>query len=374
MATQATQKIPKGWKEATLGEIAIFNYGEGLKTKNRERGRIPVYGSSGITGFHNQALVNEPGYIIGRKGTVGSVYFSPTPFFPIDTVYYVTKSDIKCDFEYFFYLLKTLRLERLNFDSAVPGLSRAMAYSLRIKTPTNEVEQKAIAAVLSSLDNKIELLREQNKTLEATAQTIFKEWFVKPSLDKKLPKGWKIGKLSDEFEIVMGQSPEGESYNESGEGTMFFQGRTDFEFRFPSTRLYTTSPKRIAEKFDVLVSVRAPVGDINMAFDTCCIGRGVAAVKSKYKSYAYYKIKILKRNFENFESSGTIFGSMNKDDFNGIKVSIPDKDSVIKFDNLAKPIDEKIYNNSVQLETLSKLRDTILPKLMKGQVRVQSYG
>lgn len=170
-------------------------------------------------------------------------------------------------------------------------------------------EQKAIAAILSSFDDKIELLQRQNRTLEKKAQTIFKEWFInftvngeKLKVDNStdLPEGWRMGKLEEEFEIIMGQSPDGRSYNESGEGMIFFQGRAEFQDRFPNIRLYTTEPKRIAEKFDVLVSVRAPVGDINVAFDRCCIGRGLAAVRGKYKSYTLYKIKSLRVNFRTF--------------------------------------------------------------------------
>ena len=307
--------------------------------------------------------------------SVGKICITDEPSFTNQQINSLIAKDEVADYRFLFYALKyyTPALKRIAGGTMTSIINKTQFENFTFSLPTLP-EQKSIADVLFTLDNKIELLREQNKTLEATAQAIFKESFVKPSQNKKLPNGWRIGKLADEFEILMGQSPEGESYNESGEGTVFFQGRTDFGFRFPSTRLYTTNPKRMAEKFDVLVSVRAPVGDINMASDTCCIGRGVAAVKSKFKSYAYYKIKTLKRNFENFESSGTIFGSMNKDDFNGIEVSIPDKDSVIKFDNLAKPFDEKIYNNSVQLETLSKLRDVILPKLIRGEVRIENFS
>ncbi|OGT08941.1 MAG: hypothetical protein A2X78_00100 [Gammaproteobacteria bacterium GWE2_37_16] len=243
-------------------------------------------------------------------------------------------------------------------------------------------EQHAIAAVLSSLDDKIELLREQNKTLEATAQAVFKEWFVNfnfpgatgKMIDSELgeiPEGWKIGKLGEEFEIIMGQSPDGKSYNEQGEGMIFFQGRTDFQERFPKTRLFTTEPKRIAEKFDTLVSVRAPVGDINVAFEQCCIGRGLGAVRSKYKSYALYKIKPLKEVFENFETEGTIFGSINKDSFLNIEVIIPCSVIIDDFEKTINPIDQKIFNNSSQIQTISNLRDVLLPKLMNGEVKVR---
>ena len=254
-------------------------------------------------------------------------------------------------------------------------------------------EQRAIAAVLSSLDDKIELLREQNKTLESIAQTIFKEWFVKfnfPSAEGKpykasggkmidselgeIPEGWRGGKLENEFQIIMGQSPEGDSYNEFGNGMVFFQGRAEFQERFPKIRLYTTAPKRLAKKFDILVSVRAPVGDINVAFEACCIGRGLGAIRSKYKSYALYKIQSLKGTLQNFESEGTVFGSINKDSFANIEVIIPPSLYIEKYDEIVSPIDQKIFNNNFQFQTLSTFRDALLPKLMKGEVRVKRFN
>ncbi len=210
-----------------------------------------------------------------------------------------------------------------------PAFSPSLFETLEILAPDLPT-QRQIAQILSSLDDKIELNLQMNKTLEAIAQAIFKEWFVNfnfPSselglegldddriLDEKqkneilkssnrknhnsdngLPKGWRMGKLGEEFNLIMGQSPPGTSYNEIGEGMVFYQGRTDFGFRFPTNRFYTTEPKRIAKPLDTLVSVRAPVGDINMANESCCIGRGLSSVrhKSNAYSYTYYMMKSL---------------------------------------------------------------------------------
>lgn len=259
-------------------------------------------------------------------------------------------------------------------------------------TPTLS-EQKAIAAVLSALDDKIELLQKNNKTLESIAQTLFKRWFVdyefpnekgKPykssggkMIDSELgeiPVNWRVGCLENEFQIIMGQSPDGSSYNEDGNGMVFFQGRTDFQERFPVTRLYTTEPKRIAEKHDVLVSVRAPVGDINVAFERCCIGRGLGAVRGKHKSYTLYKIQSLKDIFQNFEAEGTVFGSINKDSFAGIEVIIPPAHCIEKYEIIDSSLDQKIFNNTAQIKTLSCLRDSLLPKLMRGELRVKGFN
>ena len=187
----------------------------------------------------------------------------------------------------------------------------------------------------------------------------------------EIPDGWKVGNVGDEFNITMGQSPQGDTYNEDSIGTLFFQGRAEFGSRFPEARLYTTEPQRMAKQFDVLLSVRAPVGDINVASEDCCIGRGLSAINSKYKSYALYKIKSLKKWFDMFENEGTVFGSMSGNTFREIVVAIPDGKIVIAFDALTHQIDAKIFNNHEQIQILSKTRDTLLPKLTRGEVTVE---
>lgn len=134
------------WIKTKLGEIVILNYGKALKAQDRNAGSIPVYSSGGLTGWHNKALINEQGIIIGRKGTVGKAYLTYGPFWCIDTAYYILPNPSKYDFVFLFYLLKTLGLEELNEDSAVPGLNRDTAYSQEILLPSLP-EQKAIASV-----------------------------------------------------------------------------------------------------------------------------------------------------------------------------------------------------------------------------------
>lgn len=239
--------------------------------------------------------------------------------------------------------------------------------------------QVEIAQILSSLDDKIELLQQMNQTLENIAQAIFKEWFVDfnfPGFDGELvdglPKGWRMGKLGNEFNITMGQSPKGETLNQENEGMIFYQGRTDFGFRFPSNRIYTTEPNRIANKLNTLVCVRAPVGDINMAIEKCCIGRGLSAVihKSNAYSYTYYSMKNIEPIFKGFESEGTVFGSLNKNNFENIELVVPSKELIKEFEKVTNPIDEKIKNNSIQIQTLTQTRDTLLPRLMSGSLEI----
>lgn len=244
-------------------------------------------------------------------------------------------------------------------------------------------EQKAIAGVLSSLDDKIDLLHRQNKTLEAMAETLFRQWFVlrqpfdKLSVPAQQPEaddGWEEGRIPDEFDFVMGASPPGISYNEEGIGIPMYQGNADFEFRFPKRRVFTTDPKRFAEKYDTLISVRAPVGEQNMANEKCCIGRGVAAFRYKndnsFYTYTYFKMKSIMQEIKQFNETGTVFGSISKGDFANIEIIIPPKDLVDEFQSRVKPIDDKIIANCFQIRTLEKLRDTLLPKLMSGEIRL----
>jgi type I restriction enzyme, S subunit len=261
-------------------------------------------------------------------------------------------------------------INRIAVGATMPSLNTTILSDVEITLPALP-EQRAIASVLSSLDDKIDLLFRQNKTLEALAEALFRKRFVEGA-----DPTWKAGKLGDEFDYTMGQSPAGESFNEDGAGIIFFQGRSDFGFRFPENRIYCTSPTRFAEKFDTLVSVRAPVGDMNMASEKCCIGRGVAAFRYKhdrsFHSYTYYKLKSMMKEIQEYNHTGTVFGSISKADFENLDIVLPDKPSINRFQNEASALDARIYLNSIEIRTLSRLRDTLLPKLMSGEVRVMS--
>lgn len=252
--------------------------------------------------------------------------------------------------------------------STYPSLKPSDIEALEIILPPLS-EQESIASILSSLDDKIDLLNRQNQTLESMAEVLFRHYFI----DNAQPD-WKDGKLDNEFDFLMGQSPSGESFNEENIGIPMYQGNTDFGFRFPNNRVFTTEPKRFAEKFDTLISVRAPVGAQNMADEKCCIGRGVAAFRYKkeksFYSYTYYKMMSLMEEIKQFNESGTVFGSISKSDFENLSIIIPDAESIICFQKNVKPIDDKIYNNQTQINTLSNLRNTLLPKLMNREVEI----
>ena len=403
----------------------------------------------------NDILVNSTGQ--GTLGRVGQINFEINEF-TYDSHVTLVRIDKAFDQIFVGYKLKSLQSYIESMAEGSTGqteLNREKLRQLEITIP-DLATQTAIAQILTSLDDKIELNLQMNQTLEAMAQALFKEWFVNfnfpdhDSLDEKeglnhdsldlldekeglnhdsldlldekeglnhdsldeqeglnhdsldlldekdsekkkskeknqanqdnpqnqgsdnLPKGWRMGKLGEEFNLTMGQSPKGETLNQENEGMIFYQGRTDFGFRFPSNRIYTTEPNRIANKLDTLVCVRAPVGDINMAIEKCCIGRGLSAVmhKSNAYSYTYYLMNNIEPIFKGFESEGTVFGSLNKNNFENIEVVVPNKQLLKDFEKVINPIDEKILNNSLQIQTLTQTRDALLPKLMSGRLNL----
>ena len=174
--------------------------------------------------------------------------------------------------------------------------------------------------------------------------------------------------LSDVANITMGQSPSGKSYNEDGNGTVFYQGRGEFGWRFPTQRLFTTEPKRMAKECDVLMSVRAPVGDLNVAYEDCCIGRGLAAIHSQYPSYCLYLMRSLGKKLDAYNGEGTVFGSINGKALNGLEIGLPDVDAIKTFEAFAHQIDLQIRVNVTEERCLATLRDALLPKLMSGEI------
>jgi Restriction endonuclease S subunits len=185
---------------------------------------------------------------------------------------------------------------------------------------------------------------------------------------------WTDGILSDVAEITMGQSPKGDTYNENGVGTVFFQGRGEFGFRFPTRRLFTTDPKRMAQTNDVLMSVRAPVGDLNVAYEPCCIGRGLGAIRSKdgHQSFVLYTVFSLREKLHMFNGEGTVFGSINRDALNSMPIVIPTIEEMDRFEEVVAPMDAAIRNNHEEICRLEAIRDSLLPRLMSGELDVSA--
>ncbi|MCH4183775.1 MAG: restriction endonuclease subunit S [Prevotella sp.] len=272
--------------------------------------------------------------------------------------------------EFYYYWLRSPfgqhMLKSIVTGSAQPKFNKTNFRDMVAPVPLRNVQDK-IAEILRSLDDKIKVNNEINKNLEQQAQAIYAHMII-----DEADESWPSGLLSDIATITMGQSPKGDTYNEDGTGTVFFQGRAEFGFRFPTRRLYTTDPKRMAHTNDVLMSVRAPVGDFNVAYGDCCIGRGLGAIHSKdnHQSFVLYTMFALRDQLDVFNGEGTVFGSINRDALNSMPISIPPRGVVDKFEAIVSPMDAAIRNNYEENCRLQTMRDSMLPRLMSGELDI----
>lgn len=254
-------------------------------------------------------------------------------------------------------------------------------------------EQVKAGDLLFLLSQKIDCNNRINAELAAMAKTLYDYWFVqfdfpdtngKPykssggkmvynaTLKREIPAGWKDKQLCQIANITMGTSPTGDSLNDSGDGVEFFQGSTDFGWQFPTVRKYTTQPARMAKRGDILLSVRAPVGDLNVAHIDCCIGRGLAALNSKdgFDGFLFYVMQYFKMVFDRRNSEGTTFGSITKDDLHSLPLAYPSTDLLKKYNDIVSEYNQMVFTRSIENQQLARLRDWLLPLLMNGQVTV----
>ena len=251
--------------------------------------------------------------------------------------------------------------------------------------------QKKIGSFFSKIDKKIQINKKQIETLKSLAKTIYDYWFVQfdfpneegrpykssggkmvwnEELKREIPEYWTVKNLSEVSDIVMGCSPKGDTINTAGDGLLFFQGASDFGNVYPIETAYTTAPIRIAKKGDLMISVRAPVGDINFTLTRCCIGRGLAAISTDKlsKSYLWCFLNNQKAHFSILNRIGTTFGCLSKNDLYKIKIVLPTKNVYNNFISITEPLEKSIRLAHLENTNLTKLKSFLLPLLMNGQV------
>lgn len=374
-------------KTEQLGEKYIFDTNEHITEKALQEANVKIFPENTLSIA-----------MYGEGKTRGNVSILKRPMATNQACCNIELDAEKVSSEYVYYFLKTQYENLRGLSSGIrKNLNTNDIKNFVVRLPENLKTQQSIAAVLSALDKKIALNKQINARLEEMAKTLYDYWFVqfdfpdangKPykssggemvfdeTLKREIPKGWEVKSLNQVADIVMGQSPDGASYNLEQEGTIFFQGSTDFDWRFPNVRQYTTSPTRFAQKGDILLSVRAPVGDLNIAPFECCIGRGLAALRSKSgnNSFLFYVMKYFKTVFERRNTEGTTFGSITKDDLHSLKLVAPADNVLEKYNEIASKYDEMIFIRSQQNHQLTQLRDFLLPMLMNGQISVACSG
>lgn len=358
-------------KLVKLGDIISLNYGKSLTKKNRIPGDVPVYGSSGITDYHDKPLVDAPSLIIGRKGSIGSVFLSEVPFYPIDTTYFAKESDLNgLDLHFAYYFLKFLPLSEMNTDSAVPGLNRNNFYSLDVVIPDIK-SQKIIAFLLDQISYKIKINQQINKNLLKLSVLGFNKWLDSTqsnqytSLDKIA--SFKNGIAMQKF------SP------------------TDKIHVLPVIKIRELNQGYIDSNSDSVTSVidddvKVHNGDLVFSWSGTLSAKiwtdGDAALNqhlfkvtsNRWPKWFYYLWVLHHLNtFRGIAADKkTTMGHIKRKDLTNAKVLIPNAKEFKNLDTILNPIIEQMVNGGIESKNLIDIRNILLPKLLSGSMDLSS--
>jgi type I restriction enzyme S subunit len=379
------------WREVRLGDLVTFQRGHDLPRKEMKDGPYPVVGSNGIIGYHSEYTTDAPCITIGRSGNVGNPFLLKCKTWAHNTTLYV-KEFKNTDPIFIYYLLKTLDLGHYAGGSAVPTLNRNHIHPILVSAPESIKEQHSIAVTLSVLDDMIELNNQINKTLEEMAQAIFKSWFVdfEPFKDEEfeeselglIPKGWRVGKLSDVGEIIGGGTPsksKPEYYSKKGipwitpkdlsinKNKYISRGEIDI-----SELGLRESSARLMPKGTVLFSSRAPIGYIAIAKNAVTTNQGFKSVVPFENISSEYIYLLLKNSINEIESraTGSTFKEISGGEMKKVPIILPPKEIIRKFNEIATTLGKIQASLEDENNILMSIRDTLLPKLMSGEIRV----
>jgi len=389
-----------------LGDVLTLQRGFDLPKRNRVAGGIPLVSSSGISDFQAETKVRPPAVVTGRYGTLGKVFYLEEPCFPLNTTLWV--KDFKGNVPRFCkYLLETIDYHSCSDKGAVPGVNRNHLEELLVRK-VDERDQKAIAHILGTLDDKIELNQKMNHTLEEIAKAIFKSWFVDidpvrakaegrptglpPEISDlfpdelvdseigEIPKGWEVKTISDLADCLGGATPSTKNSDFWDGGHLTWTSPKDLS-KLESIHLLKTARKitesglkKISSGLlpvgTVLLSSRAPVGYLALTTEPTAINQGYIALKPVSGVSNYFLLNWCDSNLEQIKNraSGTTFAEISKAAFRPIPAVSPSRELMTKFHEFVEPIYERVLCASKEVETLSELRDTLLPKLISGEL------
>ena len=365
------------WKIDELGEFVTLKRGYDLPQQKRKTGEIPIFSSSGVTGTHNEAMVEAPGVITGRYGTIGEVFFAETSFWPLNTTLYVENFH-ENDEKFVYYFLKTLEWKKFASASAVPGINRNTVHKEIVRFPDFETQQK-IASVLSTIDKKIAVNKAINDNLEQQAATYFQELFINNANPM-----WQISTISDLGTVVGGSTPsktKPEYYTNNGIAWIAPKDLSINKSKFIShgendiTELgLKNSSATVMPKGTVLFSSRAPIGYIAIASNEVTTNQGFKSVIPYSEIGTAFVYFFLKHSLPVIESaaSGSTFKEISGSAMKNIPAIIPDRNTLDQFNSFCAPIfaQQKILEE--QNHSLAMLRDSLLPKLMSGAIDIAS--
>ena len=397
------------WKHIPLGDFVTLQRGHDLPDERRRFGRVPVLGSFGITGWHDTAKARGPGVTVGRSGaSFGVVSYSSCDYWPLNTALYVI--DFHGNDERFaYYLLRNFDFKSYNSGSAQPSLNRNFIHPVLVDVPSI-VEQRAIARILGTLDDKIELNRRMSETLEAMARTLFKSWFVDfdpvrakmegrdPGLPKEIadlfpsrmveseageiPEGWEVKPFAETVEVLGGGTPK-TSIAEYWNGDIPWFSVTDapsgsdvwvIDTEKKVTRAgVENSSARVLPVCTTIISARGTVGRIAltgvpMAMNQSCYG--LRPRNGAQGLFIYFATRELVSRLQQ-HAHGSVFDTITRDTLAGVSIVDPRAALIRHFDIRVGSMLERICTGLIDSGSLSALRDALLPKLISGELRVR---
>ena len=375
-------------------DFAVLQRGFDLPKKDMIDGPFPVVGSTSIIGYHNEYKIDPPGVVTGRSGSLGFVQYIRDKYWPHNTSLWV--KDFKGNFpRYVYYYLQILNLQRFNSGAGVPTLNRNDLDTLEVAVHSVPTQRK-IASILSAYDNLIENNNRRIKILEKMAQAIYREWFVnfrfpghhKVKMVKSelglIPEGWEVSTVQKIFEITGGGTPSKKVADYWEDDTINWYVPSDLTAHRPmfmdesgnkiSELGLRKSSARLFPAYSVMMTSRATLGVISINTSEACTNQGFITCIPNKKYPLYMLYYWLHGNVEKFISLGTgaTFKEITKGVFKKIKILVPPEELSIKFENTVTPINHQVLNLQRRNNNLRKTRDLLLPKLISGQIDVET--
>ena len=382
--------MPNNWKTYKLSDALEIKYGK--DHKKVQDGNIPIYGTGGIMRYGNQALYDKETILIPRKGSLNNIYYLKEPFWSVDTIFWSKINEEVAFPKYLFYNLKVLDFASMDVGSAIPSLTTELLKKIEIQLPSLK-EQKSIAQILSTIDDKIENNLAINKTLEEMAMALYKHWFVDfgPFQDGefidselgKIPKGWEVKKIGDVIETLGGGTPSTTKNEYWENGEILWYSPTDLTrenslYSFESAKKITSlglqkSSAKLFPPNSLLMSSRATIGLLTINTKEASTNQGFITMLPNESISLYQLYFWVKHNMDLIisKSNGSTFKEISKTNFRDLDIIIA-KD-IEKYIIESSDIFEKIKSNIFENQTLTQLRDTLLPKLISGEVRLKEF-
>ena len=398
--------IPEGWVETTLEEVVesantgldaikrapIVEEETGLKCFRiqdaSQKKEFTNWGNTLVENKnYNKFKLIEGDILIARTGnTIGVHYLVKQNLKSVFNNGLIRlRANRKIDYKFLYKIIESGSFERFIQSiaygtSTQPNMQINVLLSFKISLPPLP-EQKSIAAILTSFDDKIELLQAQNKTLEELAQTLFKEWFGKYKVGDELPEGWGVGKLSEFGKIICGKTPSKSNEDYFGNDIPFIKipDMHNKVFILETTDNLSiegakSQNNKMLPKNSICISCIATVGLVSITTKKSQTNQQINSIipnENYFREFLYFTLTKMKNYLNDLGSGGTATLNVNTSTFSNIELVKPKEDIIKDFHKLSNPIFEKVLQNNTQIQTLTKTRDALLPKLMSGEIRVK---